>query len=113
MNSSCIVCGESDPFSACTRKLPSSELGVAFEEYSPALQEVNSVVEGGFFGPLEMSENPFGGHFSDLEDKAMRAIDAAARAHTTTRIDETMEFDEFVRLTTRAVPVNKTIPMMD
>jgi hypothetical protein len=74
---------------------------------------VNPVVEGGFSRPLKMSENPLGGHFSGLEDKAMRARDAAARARTTTRIDETREFDEFVRLMTKVVPVNKTIPMMD
>jgi hypothetical protein len=83
------------------------------KESSPAPQEVNSVAEGGFSVPLKMSENPLGGHFSGLEEKSMRASDAAAGARTTTRIDETREFDEFVSLTTTVVPVSKTILMMD
>jgi hypothetical protein len=182
MNCLCLVCGEHEPFCACTRKLPSSELGAPFvtseenelanlilaardemndelrlsvnvdeqkfqesgrnpcflrlwmvlgasqvrkaahtpccevrrvgKEASPAPPEVNSVAEDGFFGPLEMSKNPLGGYFSGLEDKAIRAIDAAARAHTTKRIDATRDFDEFISLTTKFVPVNKTIPMM-
>jgi hypothetical protein len=82
-------------------------------EASPAAHKRSHVVECDRRGPLGIAENPFGRHFSDIKDKAMRAIDAAARSHKTTSIEETREFDEFVRVAKETVPVYETIPMMD